>query len=102
MTLRHTVVAGNQATASAPNGRFAEGAGIFAAGGTLTVHGGAVRQNTAALASALPSDVAQAAIAAGIDITEGASADITDASTAPVRLSGSPIAGNTPDQCAGC
>ena len=94
VTLRHTVVAGNEATASAPNGRFAEGGGIFAAGGTLTVDGGAVRQNAAALASALPSDVAQAAIAAGIDVTEGASADIAEASIDANRLSVSNSAGD--------
>jgi hypothetical protein len=94
VTLRHTVVAGNHATASAPNGRFAEGGGIFAAGGTLTVDGGAIRRNTAALASALPSDVAQVAIAAGIHITEGASADIADASIDANRLTVSNSAGD--------
>lgn len=93
-TLRHTVVAGNQATASAPNGRFAEGGGIFAAGGTLTVDGGTVRQNTAALASALPSNVAQGANAAGIHLTEAASADIADASVDANRLTVSNSAGD--------
>jgi hypothetical protein len=94
VTLRDTVLADNRATASVPNGRFAEGGGIFAAGGPITVDGGAVRRNAATLASALPSDVDQAAIAAGIDVTEGASADISGASIDANRLSFSNAAGD--------
>jgi hypothetical protein len=48
-------VTGNQAVAAIPNGRFAEGGGIFVAGGALTVRNSVVNNNSASLTSALPS-----------------------------------------------
>ena len=79
LTLENSVVAANRAIASAPNGRFAEGGGIFVVGGTLTIRGGAVAHNRAALDSALPNDVGQLANAAGIHLTDQASATIAGA-----------------------
>ena len=79
LTLENSVVAGNRSIASAPNGRFAEGGGIFVAGGALTIRGGAVAHNLAALDSALPNDVGQRANAAGIHLSDQASATIAGA-----------------------
>jgi hypothetical protein len=87
LTLKDSRVENNQATASAPNGRFAEAGGIFADGGTLTITGGAVARNTAVLSAALPSDVAQAAIGGGIDLSDRASASIVGARIDGNRLS---------------
>ena len=87
LTLENSVVAANRSTASAPNGRFAEGGGIFVAGGTLTIRGGAVAHNIAALDSALPNDVGQQANAAGIHLSDQASATIAGARINGNRLS---------------
>jgi hypothetical protein len=87
LTLENSVVVGNRSIASAPNGRFAEGGGIFVVGGTLTIRGGAVAHNLAALDSALPNDVGQLANAAGIHLTEQSSATIAGARINGNRLS---------------
>jgi hypothetical protein len=87
LTLENAVVAGNRATASAPNGRFAEAGGIFVGGGELTVRGGGVSDNVAALASALPSDVGQLAVGGGIHLTDAGAATITGATIDGNRLS---------------
>jgi hypothetical protein len=57
LTIRGSVIHGNQASASAPNGRFAEGGAIYAAGGTLNVRNSSVTANSAALAASLPNSV---------------------------------------------
>jgi hypothetical protein len=58
LTLIDDTVAGNQAIASIPNGRFAIGGGIFVdIGGALTVKHSRVSDNRARLTSALPVSV---------------------------------------------
>jgi hypothetical protein len=55
LTLDHSTVTGNTAVAVAPHGRYAEGGGVFMAGGTnLTMHGSSVSGNTASLTSTNP------------------------------------------------
>jgi hypothetical protein len=55
LRLANSTVAGNRAIASVPNGRFAEGGGIFTDPGVeLTLAGSVVSGNTASLTSTLP------------------------------------------------
>ena len=58
VALRSCAVDDNKAIASVPNGRYAEGGGIFGQGGvTLTIDGGEVNGNVASLTSTLPFEV---------------------------------------------
>jgi hypothetical protein len=58
VTLTNSNVTGNSAVAAVPNGRFAEGGGIFADPGVqLEISGSVVSNNTASLTSTFPFDV---------------------------------------------
>jgi len=81
LTISSSRVEGNSATAAAPNGRFAEGGGVFAGAGffpnrsNLVVRGSRVTGNTARLDSGLPDEQAgvpleQLAIGGGIQLTD--------------------------------
>src|SRR5262249_20879767 len=54
VTLGNVRVTGNRAIAVPPNGRFAEGGGLFVNGGSLSVRGSVVDGNTVSLTSSLP------------------------------------------------
>jgi hypothetical protein len=86
LTLRDSYVTGNRALASAPNGRFAEGGGIFTEPGVeLSIQGGSVSENKARLQSTLPYFVAGAdpldmnANGGGIHAGDGGAVTITGA-----------------------
>lgn len=56
LSLDFVVISGNRVLATAPNGRFAEGGGVFVEnGGSLDVRHSVVQGNTARLVSTLPS-----------------------------------------------
>ena len=76
LTIKNSVISGNQASASAPNGRFADSGAIFAEGGTLTLTGSSVTNNSATLNAALPRSVDLLAIAGGIHISGQAAGSI--------------------------
>lgn len=58
LTMRNSRVTGNRAVASVPNGRYAEGGGIFADEGiALSISDSSVSGNTASLTSTQPYDV---------------------------------------------
>ena len=78
VTLVDCLVTSNRATAVAPNGRFADSGGIFAEGGTLTITGSSVRNNSATLHAAMPNSVETGAVAGGIHIADHARGSITD------------------------
>src|SRR3954447_46595 len=90
LTLRNTRIEGNLAAGTGPNGRFAEGGGIFHGGAffpggdALVVRHSRVTHNTARLQASLPdsaggSPIDQVAIGGGMQITEGVpSVTITD------------------------
>lgn len=84
LTLRSSTVSDNQSVVVAPNGRFAEGGGIFAGLGTmLTVTGSAVVRNTAALTGTIPvtnpdgSSTEMLVNAGGITVMDGSTVTIT-------------------------
>ena len=80
LTLKNSTVMGNQAIASAPNGRFAETGGVSVSGGTLTVDNTRISDNTASLSSSMPSDIpgGTGAFAGGINVGPVSGATITD------------------------
>jgi hypothetical protein len=57
LTIRRSVIAHNAAVAAPPNGRFAEGGGVFVNGGTLTLEWSSIDANRVSLTSTLPSFV---------------------------------------------
>jgi len=76
LALNGSTVTGNQASASAPNGRSADSGAIFAEFGTLAMSGSSVTNNSATLNAALPSSVDLLAIAGGIHISDQAAGSI--------------------------
>ena len=54
LVIANSVIAHNSAVAGIPNGRFAEGGGLFVDGGSLSVRNSVVTGNSASLTSALP------------------------------------------------
>jgi hypothetical protein len=70
LTLKDSTVTGNQAIASAPNGRFAETGGVFVGSGTLTMDGSLVSGNSASISTAMPNDIQDgiAANAGGVHV----------------------------------
>jgi hypothetical protein len=94
LTLRHSVVSGNRAFVTTPNGRFTDGGGIVS-DGVLTMVGSLVSGNSsevaASVASSFFSDVEQEANAGGIDLADGSTTTITGS-----RISGNSVtASNT-------
>ena len=86
LTVIDSTISGNQASATAPNGRFAEAGGIFALGGSLTITNSAVTDNHASLEASLPDSVDLAAIGGGMHIGGGVST---------ATISGTTISGNS-------
>jgi hypothetical protein len=74
----------NRASATGPNGRFAEGGAIMAFGGTLTVGNSSVTDNSAALEASLPNSVELLANGGGIHI----SSDVSIATISNTAISG--------------
>ena len=74
LTISGSVIHGNQASATGPNGRFAEGGAIMAFGSRMTLSNSSVTDNSAALAASLPNSVEQLANSGGIHITSDVSA----------------------------
>jgi len=90
LTLINSVVSGNQAVATAPNGRFAEGGGVnlgclfgSGSGESLSVRNSVINDNSASLTSDLPSFydgqlIGLGADGAGIDLEDAIPATITN------------------------
>jgi fibronectin-binding autotransporter adhesin len=70
LTLKGSTVTGNQARASAPNGRFAETGGVFVGSGTLTIDGSVISGNSASISTAMPNDIQDgtAALVGGVHV----------------------------------
>jgi len=71
-------VSDNHASATTPNGRFADSGGIFALGPTLTMDNDVVTHNTAELSTSMPNSVQTLAIAGGIHVSNNTSGAIRD------------------------
>ena len=65
LVLRRSVVSGNRAVATQPNGQVANTGGIGSAGG-LTIEDSVISDNSAELSGALPGDETQEALAGGL------------------------------------
>jgi hypothetical protein len=86
LTISRSVIHDNQASASAPNGRFAEGGALAAFGGTVKVRNSSVTDNSIALAASLPNSVELLANGGAIHVS-------SDVSTAKIR--NTTISGNS-------
>jgi hypothetical protein len=94
LTLNDSEVSDNHGSAVAPNGRFADSGGIEVVGGTLTMNGGSVIDNSASLSSALPNSVNQLAVAGGIHIEGNASGLIRNSTISGNSLSSTNTVGD--------
>ena len=87
LTIRRSVIHGNQASATGPNARFAEGGAISASGGTLTATNSSVTDNSAALAASLPNSVELLANGGAIHVA----GDVSIAKTRNTTISGNSV-----------
>ena len=86
LTIVDSTISHNEAIATPPNGRWAEGGGIFLPeSGTLTIRDSAVTNNVARLEASFPASVEMLAQPGGIFVGEGATS---------VTISGTRIGGN--------
>ncbi len=74
LTVINSTVSGNEASATAPNGRFADSGGMFLDGGSLTMSNSTITSNQASLAASLPDSVQLNAVAGGVHVTSGVTA----------------------------
>jgi hypothetical protein len=58
LTITNSTISHNEASATAPNGRFADSGAMFLEGGTVTMRNSTVTDNSATLAAAEPNSVA--------------------------------------------
>jgi hypothetical protein len=87
LTVRNSTVSGNQASATAPDGRFADSGGMFLDGGTLTMSNSIVTDNHASLAASLPDSVELNAVAGGVHVT----GNVTAAAISNTVISGNSV-----------
>jgi hypothetical protein len=81
LTISDSVIGDNAATATAPNGRFAEGGGIHATNGSVAIADSAVTGNRTVLQAALPASVEMLAQSGGFFIdSDGLRATVTGSS----------------------
>jgi hypothetical protein len=90
VTIAASRIVRNHATASAPNGRFGQGGGIFIAHGPLSIRGSHVDANTARLTGTLPVSAGGQTIELAAD---GGGVHAGDGT--PVMVEGSSISANT-------
>ncbi len=96
LTLNGSTVTGNQAIASAPNGRFAETGGVRVQSGTLTVNGSLISGNSASIATAMPNDIPGGTAANGGGIEVGGDDSCADPSNCvQATIRNSTISGNS-------
>jgi hypothetical protein len=87
VTITGSDIHGNQASATGPTGRFAEGGAIMAFGGTVKVSNSSVTENSAALAASLPNSVELLANGGGVHI----SSDVSTATISNTTISGNSV-----------
>ena len=87
LTVSNSTVSGNQASATAPDGRFADSGGMFLDGGTLTISNSTVTDNHASLAASLPNSVGLNAVAGGVHVTD----NVTAATISNTAISGNSV-----------
>ncbi len=86
VTIRHSAVVDNAVAAAAPNGRFADGGGIFLSSGSLVMDDSSVSGNSATLSSSWPDSVDVLAIAGGIHLGDSVKSG---------RITGSTLSNNS-------
>jgi hypothetical protein len=87
LTIIGSDIHGNQASATGPIGRFAEGGAIMAFGGALRISSSSVTENSAGLAASLPNSVELLANGGGMHI----SSDVSTATISNTTISGNSV-----------
>jgi hypothetical protein len=87
LTVTNSAIKGNQASATAPNGRFADSGGMFLDGGSLTMSNSAVTDNRASLTASVPDSVQVNAVAGGVHVTSG----VTTATISNTTITGNSV-----------
>lgn len=87
LTVRNSAISGNQASATAPNGRFADSGAMFLDGGTVAMSNSTVTGNSASLAASLPDSVSLNAVAGGVHVTS----NVTTATVSNTVISGNSV-----------
>jgi len=87
LTISGSAIYGNQASATGPNGRFAEGGAIAATGGSVTLNDSSVTDNTARLEALLPNSVEQLANGGGLHVA----GDVSKATITNTTISGNSV-----------
>jgi hypothetical protein len=95
VSMNDSTVSGNDAHAGAPNGRFADGGGVFSLG-TLTIDQSVVSGNSASISTAMPNDIPDgiAANSGGVHVL-GDDSCASPGSCAIGKIRNSTITGNT-------
>jgi Right handed beta helix region len=100
LSLTHSAVTRNSASALAPTGRFAAGGGIFVDGGaSLTVQDSSIDANTSSVANSIPTPYPDQTGATDQENAEPGGVFLSDGSSATIRnstLDGNIISVNTP------
>jgi hypothetical protein len=86
VTISNSAISGNQATATAPNGRFADSGAMLLEGGALTISSSSLTNNQASVSATMPSDVASGTVAGGVHVGGGVSV---------ATITNSTLSGNT-------
>jgi len=87
LTISGSTIDGNEASATGPNGRFAEGGGIAATGGSVTLSDSSLTDNTALLEASLPNSVEQLANGGGLHVA----GDVSKATIANTTIAGNSV-----------
>ncbi len=93
LTLRHSFVTGNRATATAPSGQEVDAGGIHS-DGPLTIEDSVVSGNSAQLTSSYPAEVEQVALGGGITASECCGVSATATITRSIVSGNRVVAGN--------
>jgi hypothetical protein len=94
LTITASVISGNRALASAPNGRYADTGGVFVTGGSLKMDATLVMGNSATLATSMPDSVDTHGASGGIHI--GGDDDCVDPSNCvAATIRNSVVSGNS-------
>jgi hypothetical protein len=101
LVLNDSMISNNQASATAPNGRYVDSGGIYVEGSKLTMNRDLVNGNTAELSSSLPfpnptdcSDPHVHAIAGGVHVSSATSGTISDTTISGNSVSATNTAGD--------
>jgi fibronectin-binding autotransporter adhesin len=95
LTVKHSIVAGNEATATAPHGLAAKGAGIMASAATsVLISGSVVANNRSSVSGTYPAGVGMTAQTGGIEISDNIFSPNTTTTITDTKIVGNSAVAN--------